>query len=269
MQGDLTVLANVKGWAEAALAGQNVTVSDVLLSRLISGASSFILNVMNRDTLAVHTVAETYDGFGSETMMLRQWPVLSVQSISFCGTSITTAAAGNPRSNGFLLEPPPASGGEQKVTLFGYRFPRGSSLVDVVYTAGFQTTETQTIDADKPMSTYRTWLADTGVAFVGGAALIKVDSSPAAGHYAIDPTSNAYLYNVADDAKKVALTYSYVPFDIEQACVELVGEWFKRKDRIGLVSHSTGAGQTTSFSQRDMTPAVKAMLQPYCRVMPG
>jgi hypothetical protein len=273
--GDLTTLANVKGWAQAQ--SPAATASDEILGRLISAASAFVLSFLQRDSLAVQTVTETYDGYGNNFMVLRQWPALSIQSIALPGLTITTPATGNPRCNGFLLDPGPPGGGEQKVTLFGSHFPRGRASIDVTYTVGYQIpAELWTLPASGAgvVTPFFTWLADGGVKFTDtGAALTRAASgTPAEGQYVIatDAQGNTtYTFAAADAGRPVALTYSFTPADVEQATIELVGEWFKRKDRIGQNSVNLGNGQTISFSVRDMSPAVRAMLQPYMRIVPG
>lgn len=58
--------------------------------------------------------------------------------------------------------------------------------------------------------------------------------------------------------------YSPIPYDLQQACVEMVGQRFKSKDTTGAgISAKSLAGETISFSQKDMTNAVKAVLLEY------
>jgi len=118
--GDLTTLQHVKEWL-----GITNSDSDVLLRRLITSASKFVLNYLNRPNLAVTAFADTYDTYGKNWLQLRQWPVVGVQSILFAGNTLTTPASGNPLTNGFWVgntggstEEP--AGGQQSLTVFGY-----------------------------------------------------------------------------------------------------------------------------------------------------
>ncbi|MEP7299158.1 MAG: head-tail connector protein [Burkholderiales bacterium] len=61
--------------------------------------------------------------------------------------------------------------------------------------------------------------------------------------------------------------YASVPADIEQACCELVGLRYKERDRIGFVS-KTLAGETVTFSTKDMSASIKTTLQGYKAVVP-
>ncbi len=62
--------------------------------------------------------------------------------------------------------------------------------------------------------------------------------------------------------------WTTIPYEVVQACVEIAGEAYQRRNRIGQVS-VTSQGQTTvSFSQRDMPAPVAQSLQPYIRRVP-
>jgi hypothetical protein len=57
--------------------------------------------------------------------------------------------------------------------------------------------------------------------------------------------------------------YASVPADIAQATVELVGEAFRRRERIGVSSKSLGGQEVVSFSVKDMNDTARALLAPY------
>lgn len=57
--------------------------------------------------------------------------------------------------------------------------------------------------------------------------------------------------------------YVEAPADVMQATVELVGEAFRRRDRIGLSSKTLGGQEVIAFSLKDMNDTVKALLAPY------
>ena len=57
--------------------------------------------------------------------------------------------------------------------------------------------------------------------------------------------------------------YAATPPDVGQAAVELVGEAFRRRDRIGLASKTLGGQETIAFSLKDMNDTVRALLAPY------
>jgi hypothetical protein len=58
--------------------------------------------------------------------------------------------------------------------------------------------------------------------------------------------------------KVAVITYDYVPFDVSFAVTELIGEWYKRKDRIGILSKTLGGQETVTFSQKDMGESIRS-----------
>lgn len=62
-----------------------------------------------------------------------------------------------------------------------------------------------------------------------------------------------------------------VPADIEQACIELVVQFFRNRTRIGDQSLTVAAGsghETVAYLMRSMTPTTKAMLDQFRDVCP-
>lgn len=91
--------------------------------------------------------------------------------------------------------------------------------------------------------------------------------------YVFTPTQIALSgYWFSRGIQNVRLVYTAghatVPPDVEHVCIELVDEAYKRRTRIGEVSKHLGDGSTVAFSQRDMHPALCAMLAPYRNVAP-
>jgi hypothetical protein len=261
---DLTSLANVKAWLSPPLTS---TADDALLTRLIGAASRFILGWLDRPVLFSQAYAETRDGTGGRRLMLRQWPVTAVAAVGIDGQAIAAAAPGRP-SPGWVIEAWDgwSAGQPQALSLIGHEFCRGLQNVTVAYTAGYAVLgEQQTVPASAPftLTTLRSWAADLGVAYAGGAALIAVPANPAPGQYGV--AGGIYSFNAADAGKAVAISYSYLPYEVEQACIELVVLRYQERQRVGQVSKSL-AGEVVSFSQKDMPADVATALQPYRRV---
>ncbi len=74
-------------------------------------------------------------------------------------------------------------------------------------------------------------------------------------------------------AQNVLLTYTAgyatTPTDLAQACIELVCLRYKERARIGEISKSLGGAETVSYSQKDMSDDVKAVLTKYRAVFPA
>jgi hypothetical protein len=61
--------------------------------------------------------------------------------------------------------------------------------------------------------------------------------------------------------------YATVPADIEQACIDMIGDWFKYRDRIGQLSMGI-EGQTISFTNVPIPARAKGVLNGYRAVVP-
>ncbi len=62
-----------------------------------------------------------------------------------------------------------------------------------------------------------------------------------------------------------------IPFDIEQACIELTALAFRQRSRIGDQSKTVGAGgghETVAYFMQAMTPATRAILDQFQDVVP-
>lgn len=62
--------------------------------------------------------------------------------------------------------------------------------------------------------------------------------------------------------------YDTVPPDLAQACIELVAQRYKQRSRIGEVAKARGATETVTFSQKDLSDGVRAVLAQYRAVAP-
>jgi hypothetical protein len=59
--------------------------------------------------------------------------------------------------------------------------------------------------------------------------------------------------------------YASVPPDIDHACVEMIGDWFKYSNRIGMLSEGI-EGQTISFTNVPITSRAQGVLNQYKKV---
>jgi len=267
--GNLTTLDAIKSWLEIDPAN---TDADVLLNRLNHAASAFVLNQLNRDSLALSPLVETYDGYGNTFMMLRRNPVYAVDAVSFQGVPISPASGDGfttQYSSGWVLEPEYSITGTQRINLYGFRFPRTRGSVSVRYKSGFVITgEKQAVPAAVPYTIAPNFrcLGDVSVKRADGTLFTPVDGAPAAGQYSFN--DGLYTFAAADANTSVFITYSFCPADIEQAVWELVGERYLYKDRIGVNSKSLGGQETVAFSTKSMSAYVKETLVRYANVTP-
>ncbi len=265
---DLCSLADAKAWL-----GITNTTSDALLGGLITSVSRSILEYLNRSYLLPMQRTEVRDGTGSQRMMLKEFPVNSIASLTVNG-SVIPACTSPPFGTGYILDAadPYPPGHIQRLIMTGQTFWRGLSNVTVVYNAGYQVTgEAWTIPATPFQITatqpWGNWGSDQGVTFAAtGVALTQVASGPTAGQYAV--AAGVYTFAAADVGKAVLISYGYIPADVRQACLQALGDEFKSRERIGIQSKSLAGQETITYTTSMLTTRVKAMLASYVSVTP-
>lgn len=256
--GDLTTLAHAKDWL-----GLTVDTSDSVIARLISSNSAYIQAWLDR-TIALQTYTETRDGSGigkgRYAMMPGNLPLWDVLSLSINGNVIIASPDNGIQQPGYAFD-------EKLLWLArnGCGFIQGQRNVSITYRAGFVSSQLATI----PTSPYQltlpfTWLSDVSVLH-NGVAMQSVTGAPAAGQYAV--VDGVYTFNAADVMRLIVINYSFVPPDIEQACIDMLSLSYRGMSRIGEVSKAIGT-QTVTFVQKAMTDNVKALLSQYVKVVP-
>src|SRR5690348_5770161 len=125
---DLTTLADVKAWLQS---GEGVfpDSDDLLLIRLITAASRFIETWLMRP-IALVDWREVRDGTGGRHLVLANFPVVAVSSLSIDGMTIPPAPSDGGSGTGYVPTP-------TGLHLRGYVFSRRTQNVIVTYTAGY------------------------------------------------------------------------------------------------------------------------------------
>ncbi|MGH9569214.1 MAG: hypothetical protein ACRD4F_06225 [Candidatus Angelobacter sp.] len=124
---DLCTLADLRSWLPNQ--GNN---DDSTLQSLITNGSLQILQYINRPHIVASVLgplAETYDGNGSDRLLPRNFPVLSVASVTVDGNLVPLAPA--PWSAGFLWD------GRRILLRGGFTFTCGVQNIQLSYTAGY------------------------------------------------------------------------------------------------------------------------------------
>jgi hypothetical protein len=127
---DLCTLAELKAWLPNQ--GSN---DDTALQSLISNGSLQILQYMDRPHIlagVIGSVNEAYDGNGSDRLLPRNFPVISVTAVSVDGVAIPQSLgfSSGTQTAGYLWD-------SRRILLRGFRFCRGVQNVAVSYTAGY------------------------------------------------------------------------------------------------------------------------------------
>ena len=119
--GAFTIFARHWRTSSSGLDARTAT-SDAILAALITRTSRQICSYLQRRSILPRIVTESRDGTGGSTMVLREWPVISLTSLTIGNQTIP------PRTSicapGWVLEPwdgtPP--GRAQTLSLSGYSF---------------------------------------------------------------------------------------------------------------------------------------------------
>lgn len=255
----LTNLTNLKAWLE----DPSSTSADALLTRLIQQASRFILNYTQRASFYKTAISEMRNGYGGQTMPLMEWPATNLSSV-IVGSRIVT-------SSQFKLEAwnglPP--GGPQLVAIEGGEFTPGNLNVAFSYTTGFYITgQSATVPASGPstisvQAANGNWGRDDGVTLTNGTPLTLVTGTPGAMQYTA--ANGIYTFNAAQAGAGVLISYSYIPSDIEQACIEIAAERYRYLKRIGQTNVSAAGQITTGYSLKALQDYVRETLDNYKR----
>jgi hypothetical protein len=257
---DLCSLAQLKAWLGIPA---TTTTNDAALGLMISAASRAIMAYLARPSILPRSYVERYDGQGSQRILLRNWPVLSIASLyvwdRLMQPSPPPPSSGVP--SGYLVSPwngaPPGSMQwvdlYDSISLFGNYYDRGQQSISVNYSAGYAVTnEPATIPvAPGPyqiaaLAPYGDWGLDMGVTNAAtGLAMAATSQAPQQGQYSV--SGGLYLFNAADAGAAVLLSYGFVPYDLAQATMEIAAERWTYRGRIGLRSQSLAGQETISY----------------------
>jgi hypothetical protein len=216
--GDLTTLSDVTAWLNTGTgsAGSFPATDDALLSRLITAASGFIIQWLQRPIVSAQyqEVRDGITGYGltapcEARFGMAATPITAVASVVVGSLLIPQAPTITPGPPGMNVASPWQPGWAftpTQIVIRGYPVPRMTGIVQITYTGGF----------------------------------------------------------------------AAVPFDVAQACIELVAFKYKglraraggeRSRRIDteVVSY---APRALAYSARDMTTDIQSLLQQYRRVAP-
>ena len=255
---NLSTVASVKQYLGISSSGQ-----DALISNLIPRESRLIEKWTGRTFQGTASyVNKRLNGGGSDKLMLPDTPILAVTSVAV-GTSNYTQSPDGVQA-GYMFD------NACLYLIGGDIFWRGRQNVSVTFTAGYVTSETDSVPTGNtptvtPVAGGRA-VTDMGVVYaVSGANLVATQGNLSAGQYSFN--SGVYTFSAADSGNSVTMTYAYVPSEVEQACNEMVGLDLKQRDNLGINSKSL-AQETITYSDQGITKSVAAMLQDFRRMYP-
>lgn len=279
--GDLTTYAG----ASAYLASPP---PQAVLTGLITRMSRTILGHLNRATILPWMYTEQFNGSGTTALVLPHWPIIgaSLTQLLIDGVSISLAPQPIPGAQtisvpyGYRFQPssgvPPGSAANV-VLVGGAYFRRGNQNVYVQYNAGYQVTgEAPTETPWTPLAPWGNWATDQGVAYAtSGHILTPIPSGvPTVGQYIpphpdliANPTTQ-YVFNAADVATGLILSYGFVPADLEQAVIEWIAERSSYRTRVGVRSQMLASQESVAYDTAGIPAYLVEMLAPYVSVLP-
>lgn len=289
--GDLTTPSRVKVWIPNLTAA-----SDAIIAQLITSMTALIYNKLNRSRLFSQQFVRTFDGTGNYQLVLPDWPVTSIMKVQMGAQLILPSPLPNP-TTGAVSSLNPGYGyravlwegnppGDPAILEFNNGgFSRGAQNIQVTYVAGYLI---QNEAATIPITPFQVtvqqpqgiWCRDGGVTYASsGIALVPVTGpTPTIGQYVPPPDTSPGLYTfaAADVGKAILISYSYIPAELEEACIQMVAERNSYRQRIGELSKSLGGQETVSFLRgsgvgrsgySDLPPEVEGLIWPYVSVI--
>jgi len=123
-------LSDLKAWLNI---NDNVNNDDAVLTNLLSAATGLIIRYLGWD-LTTQAYTQTFNGNGRDRVMLSNYPITAVSSVTIDGVAIPVA--GPYGGSNFL--PQGYSFDENTVYLRGYWFRKDIQNVTISYTAGYE-----------------------------------------------------------------------------------------------------------------------------------
>jgi hypothetical protein len=289
--GDLTTPQRVATWV-----ANPPTLPSPLISQLVTSMTALIYNKLNRSRIYSQTFTRTFDGLGNMQLVLPDYPVTSISAVQQGQALIPPSVLSTPNSPqpsgtnpGYGYRFVPWSGslpGDAAVIEFvgGYFYTRPQN-VKVTYQAGYLIANEAAVVPATPFEVtvqqpLGLWSRDNGVTYANGTPLTPVAAITAAGQYIppTDATPGIYTFGLADQNADVLISYSFIPADLEEACIQMVAERYSYRTRIGELSKSLGGQETVRFMRggtgrpwsgtTSLPPEVMDLIWPYVSVIP-
>ena len=302
LAGDLTTPQRFVQWLGTSNAPQPASP---IVSQLISSMTALIYSKLNRARLYSQVFTRTFNGQGTSQLVLPDWPVTNISqllmgSVLVPASPLPTVVNGtvNTTNSGrygfrFVNWNGNLPGDPAVLEFVSGQFWPGMQNIQVTYTAGYLiSSEKWTVpkatgggavqDQVTVLQQLGIWCRDNGVVnTTTGATMTPVagSASLSTGCYFVsaDATPGIYTFFDADvqAGLNVAISYSFIPADLEEACNQMIAERYVYRDRIGVESKSLAGQETVRFARGgyryqmfpDLPPEVDALISPYVSVM--
>jgi hypothetical protein len=239
------------------------------------------------------TYTQKFNGTGTMSLVLPEWPLLQLNSLLISGVSLSeaqqnsdTMIASDPYGWRFQVWDGKPPGNPAVIELAGGAyFIRGNQNIIASYRAGYLVpSESVTSPTYTPRSPFGRWATDEGVTYVSTGATLSAGTgttSPGVGTY-IPPTPEAspvvenYLFNSTDVSSGLLISYGYIPADVEQAALDLINERSAMRRRVDVRSQTLanqesitwGDGGQSGGADSGIPSYIRSYLWPYRSVLP-
>jgi hypothetical protein len=254
--------------------------------------TAMIYGKLNRARLYSQTFVRTFDGVGNMQLVLPDFPVTGITALQQ-GSCLVPPAEALPLgacSYGYRFVPWSGNlpGDVCVIEFVGGSFYTAAQNVQVTYQAGYLVAnEPQTVSSLQGpyvatvLQQQGIWCRDNGVTYaVSGLPLTPVKAITGVGQYIVPPDTSPGLYTFgsADAGAALLISYSFIPTDLEEACIQMVAERLSYRSRIGEMSKSLGGQETVRFLRGSagrpyanvsaLPPEVMDLISPYVSVVP-
>jgi hypothetical protein len=254
-----------------------VSGDDTAINTLITAASRAIQRYCRRD-FASTSYDELYHGSGQANLLLRQYPVISVQAVRYRPATVLTVINSNLSLN---------QQARISVTGTGLTLVRTASGVATTNNLTFAANVTLSALASAVTALGNGWIAQVIADFGswssadlrgpqgalpawGQVAELKLHTAELAG-YQLDERRGWLLHPgcwpVGRQQYRIQYTagYATVPEDVQEACAELTATWFLQRGRdLSLLREDTAGTYRFEAADGEQLPKrIRALLRPY------
>lgn len=279
--GDLTTLSDVKAWLNTS--GTFGSTDDAIITRLITAASSFLARWLGRDVVETN-YSELRDGLGgaSHSFVFANFPVQQVYQVAVAGVAVPPIL----QSSGTLITSAPTAAGNPTLnfTAVPSWVVEGMAVTDPTTSGAVQANTT----VQSTTSTTIVMNQNAAGSGVQSGDLIVLGPTPGSS-VAVQPSSFYPPFGFIFTPTKLVISgfyvprrplcvsliyqagYATVPYEIAQACIELVATRYKmERQHPGVTADhiGTAAGDGVTYSQKDMNAWMLTTLKQFKAVAP-
>lgn len=262
---DLTDINTAAAYMTPALQGPALASATMSLQKIITAVSNGILEFLCR-RLVCMTYVETRNGQGTQKMRTLQWPILNLASVQFVrGSAFSTAP-----TQAYVYD-------DKFITMLDgwncWGFEDGAQNVVLTYTAGYITPGLVACNTLTPASRSTMYAASAQCNVNGVLYRCVVGGATAASAPVFNPVINSLTVDgtvtwlAQTGIPLMSPLASWIPEEIELACLQAVSLTYKNQTRVGDTSMGVGPDRVNYFL-RAATQQTIEWLHPHRELFP-